>query len=212
MSSRVLVIDNYDSFVYILVQYLGELGLEPIVFRNDKLSLQDVSGLDADAILISPGPGTPRESGISMELIREFKELKPIFGVCLGLQCIGEFFGGNVVRAPKVMHGKTSAISHTNHGVFSGISNPVEATRYHSLIVEKPYSTVLYPQYYSSHCMQCFKRIVDNNRRSCTGCQQVIILTLYSYNFRHKIYKYVQSVFMLDSTKTSFSDPNHIFT
>ena len=137
MSSRVLVIDNYDSFVYILVQYLGELGLEPIVFRNDKLSLQDVSGLDEDAILISPGPGTPRESGISMELIREFKELKPIFGVCLGLQCIGEFFGGNVVRAPKVMHGKTSAISHMNHGVFSGISNPVEATRYHSLIVER---------------------------------------------------------------------------
>ena len=110
MSSRVLVIDNYDSFVYIIVQYLGELGLEPIVFRNDKLSLQDVSGLDEDAILISPGPGTPRESGISMELIREFKELKPIFGVCLGLQCIGEFFGGNVVRATKVMHGKTSAI------------------------------------------------------------------------------------------------------
>ncbi|MEC7531507.1 MAG: aminodeoxychorismate/anthranilate synthase component II [Actinomycetota bacterium] len=137
MSSRVLVVDNYDSFVYILVQYLGELGLEPIVFRNDKLSLQDVSSLDPDAILISPGPGTPSESGISMELIREFKELKPIFGVCLGLQCIGEFFGGNVVRAPKVMHGKTSAISHTNHGVFSGISNPVEATRYHSLIVER---------------------------------------------------------------------------
>ena len=137
MSNRVLVIDNYDSFVYILVQYLGELGLEPVVFRNDKLSLQDVSGLDADAILISPGPGTPSDSGVSMELIREFKDLKPIFGVCLGLQCIGEFFGGNVVRAPKVMHGKTSAISHTNQGVFSGISNPLEATRYHSLIVER---------------------------------------------------------------------------
>ena len=137
MSSRVLVIDNYDSFVYILVQYLGELGLEPIIFRNDKLLVQDVADLDVDAILISPGPGTPLDSGISMELIREFKELKPIFGVCLGLQCIGEFFGGNVVRAPKVMHGKTSAISHTNHGVFSGISNPVEATRYHSLIVER---------------------------------------------------------------------------
>ena len=137
MSSRVLVIDNYDSFVYILVQYLGELGLEPVVFRNDKLHLQDVSGLDADAILISPGPGTPSESGISMELIREFKDLKPIFGVCLGLQCIGEFFGGNVIRAPKVMHGKTSAISHTGQGVFAGISNPLEATRYHSLIVER---------------------------------------------------------------------------
>ena len=137
MSSRVLVVDNYDSFVYILVQYLGELGLEPIVFRNDKLSLHDVADLDVDAILISPGPGTPLDSGVSMELIREYKELKPIFGVCLGLQCIGEFFGGNVVRAPEVMHGKTSAISHANHGVFSGISNPLEATRYHSLIVER---------------------------------------------------------------------------
>ena len=137
MSSRVLVIDNYDSFVYILVQYLGELGLEPIVFRNDKLSLQDVSDLDVNAILISPGPGTPLDSGISMELIRQYKELKPIFGVCLGLQCIGEFFGGNVVRAPEVMHGKTSVISHTNYGVFSGVSNPLEATRYHSLIVER---------------------------------------------------------------------------
>ena len=137
MSSRVLVVDNYDSFVYILVQYLGELGLEPIVFRNDKLSLHDVEDLDADAILISPGPGTPLDSGISMELISEYKELKPIFGVCLGLQCIGEFFGGNVVRAPEVMHGKTSAISHANNGVFSGISNPLEATRYHSLIVER---------------------------------------------------------------------------
>ena len=137
MSNRVLVIDNYDSFVYILVQYLGELGLEPIVFRNDKLSLHDVADLNVDAILISPGPGTPLDSGISMELIREYKELKPIFGVCLGLQCIGEFFGGNVVRAPEVMHGKTSAISHANNGVFSGISNPLEATRYHSLIVER---------------------------------------------------------------------------
>ena len=137
VSSRVLVVDNYDSFVYILVQYLGELGLEPIVFRNDKLSLHEVADLDVDAILISPGPGTPLDSGISMELIREYQEIKPIFGVCLGLQCIGEFFGGNVVRAPEVMHGKTSAISHANNGVFSGISNPLEATRYHSLIVER---------------------------------------------------------------------------
>ncbi len=137
MNSRVLVIDNYDSFVYILVQYLGELGLDPIVYRNDKLSIQDVSRLDANAILISPGPGTPRDSGISMELIREYKDLKPIFGVCLGMQCIGEFFGGNVIRAPEVMHGKTSSISHTDQGVFAGISNPLEATRYHSLVVEK---------------------------------------------------------------------------
>tara|TARA_Y100000768_G_scaffold86093_1_gene61648 strand:+ start:1592 stop:2167 length:576 start_codon:yes stop_codon:yes gene_type:complete len=137
VNSRVLVIDNYDSFVYILVQYLGELGLDPIVYRNDKLSIQDVSRLDANAILISPGPGTPRDSGISMELIREYKDLKPIFGVCLGMQCIGEFFGGNVIRAPEVMHGKTSSISHTDQGVFAGISNPLEATRYHSLVVEK---------------------------------------------------------------------------
>jgi len=137
VSSRVLVIDNYDSFVYILVQYLGELGLEPIVHRNDKISLQDVSRLDPDAILISPGPGTPHDSGISMELIREYKDLKPIFGVCLGLQCIGEFFGGNVIRASEVMHGKTSSISHTNLGVFAGVSNPLEATRYHSLVVER---------------------------------------------------------------------------
>ncbi len=137
MNSRVLVIDNYDSFVYILVQYLGELGLDPIVYRNDKLSIQDVSRLDANAILISPGPGTPRDSGISMELIREYKDLKPIFGVCLGMQCIGEFFGGNVIQAPEVMHGKTSSISHTDQGVFAGISNPLEATRYHSLVVEK---------------------------------------------------------------------------
>ena len=137
MSSRVLVIDNYDSFVYILVQYLGEIGLEPIVYRNDKLSIQEVSRLDVDAILISPGPGTRRDSGISMDLLNAYKDIKPIFGVCLGLQCIGEFFGGNVIRAPEVMHGKTSSISHTEQGVFTKISNPLEATRYHSLVVER---------------------------------------------------------------------------
>tara|TARA_Y100000748_G_scaffold299476_1_gene296390 strand:- start:66 stop:641 length:576 start_codon:yes stop_codon:yes gene_type:complete len=137
VSSRVLVIDNYDSFVYILVQYLGEIGLEPIVYRNDKLSIQEVSRLDVDAILISPGPGTPRDSGISMDLLKAYKDIKPIFGVCLGLQCIGEFFGGNVIRAPEVMHGKTSSISHTEQGVFTKISNPLEATRYHSLVVER---------------------------------------------------------------------------
>ena len=137
MSSRVLVIDNYDSFVYILVQYLGEIGLEPVVYRNDKLAIQEVSRLDVDAILISPGPGTPRDSGISMDLLNAYKDIKPIFGVCLGLQCIGEFFGGNVIRAPEVMHGKTSSISHTEQGVFTKISNPLEATRYHSLVVER---------------------------------------------------------------------------
>lgn len=137
MSQRILVIDNYDSFVYILVQYLGELGMEPVVHRNDKITIDEVKNLNADAILISPGPGTPADSGISMELINKFKDSKPIFGVCLGLQCIGEFFGGNVIRAPNIMHGKTSPISHVNEGVFSGLSNPFEATRYHSLIVDR---------------------------------------------------------------------------
>lgn len=137
MRHRILVIDNYDSFVYILVQYLGELGMEPIVYRNDKITVDEVASLDVDAILISPGPGTPNDSGISMELINKFKDSKPIFGVCLGLQCIGEFFGGNVIQAPNVMHGKTSPISHSNEGVFSGLLNPFEATRYHSLIVDR---------------------------------------------------------------------------
>ena len=137
MTSRVLIIDNYDSFVYILAQYLGELGLNPIVFRNDKLTTDGVSDLDPDSILISPGPGTPDDSGISMELIEEFKEKIPIFGVCLGLQCIGEFFGGNVIRAPAVMHGKTSLIKHDSKGIFESLPNPFEATRYHSLIVDR---------------------------------------------------------------------------
>ena len=137
MTSRVLIIDNYDSFVYILAQYLGELGLNPIVLRNDKLTTDGVSDLDPDTILISPGPGTPDDSGISMELIEEFKEKIPIFGVCLGLQCIGEFFGGDVIRAPAVMHGKTSLIKHDGKGVFKSLPNPFEATRYHSLIVDR---------------------------------------------------------------------------
>jgi len=137
VTSRVLIIDNYDSFVYILAQYLGELGLNPIVFRNDKLTTDGVSDLDPDTILISPGPGTPDDSGISMELIEEFKEKIPIFGVCLGLQCIGEFFGGDVIRAPAVMHGKTSLIKHDGKGVFKSLPNPFEATRYHSLIVDR---------------------------------------------------------------------------
>ena len=137
MTSRVLIIDNYDSFVYILAQYLGELGLHPIVLRNDKLTTDGVLDLDPDTILISPGPGTPDDSGISMELIEEFKEKIPIFGVCLGMQCIGEFFGGNVIRAPAVMHGKTSLIKHDGKGVFKSLPNPFEATRYHSLIVDR---------------------------------------------------------------------------
>jgi len=135
VGSRVLVIDNYDSFVYILVQYLGELGIEPIVFRNDKVDIDQIIELDPDACLISPGPGTPADAGVSLDLIDHFKDQKPIFGVCLGLQCIGQAFGGEIIRAPNVMHGKTSSISHNGHGVFSDLPTPFQATRYHSLVV-----------------------------------------------------------------------------
>ena len=133
----ILVIDNYDSFVYNLVQYLGQLGANPIVKRNDEVSLGEIDALDPDGILISPGPGTPDDAGVSRELILDSAGKRPIFGVCLGHQCIGEVFGGTVARAPNVMHGKTSMITHTNSGVFSGLPSPLEATRYHSLIVER---------------------------------------------------------------------------
>ncbi|HJM99064.1 MAG TPA: aminodeoxychorismate/anthranilate synthase component II [Acidimicrobiales bacterium] len=137
MGSRVLVIDNYDSFAYILVQYLGELGIEPIVFRNDKVTIEEIEEINPDSFLISPGPGTPADAGLSLNLIERFKSEKPIFGVCLGLQCIGQAFGGEIVRAPKVMHGKTSSISHSDEGVFRGLPTPFQATRYHSLIVDR---------------------------------------------------------------------------
>jgi len=137
MANRVLVVDNYDSFVYILVQYLGELGAEPLVYRHDAIDLDDAIALDPDRILISPGPGTPDESGVSMEIIQHFSGVRPVFGVCLGLQCIGQAFGGTVVRAPQVMHGKTSLVDHRGAGVFAGLTSPLEATRYHSLIVER---------------------------------------------------------------------------
>jgi anthranilate synthase component II len=132
----VLVIDNYDSFVFNLVQYLGELGAEPIVRRNDEIDLAGVDALDPDAILISPGPGTPHDAGISCELIRRWAGRRPILGVCLGHQAIGEVFGGDVVRAERVMHGKTSPIQHEGQGVFAGLPQPFEATRYHSLVVD----------------------------------------------------------------------------
>ena len=135
--ARILVIDNYDSFVYNLVQYLGELGAEPIVHRCDALTLDDVDALDPDGVLISPGPGRPQDAGISNDLIRTFGGRAPILGVCLGNQCIGEVFGGDVVRAPAVMHGKTSLIRHHEAGVFAGLPNPLEATRYHSLVVDR---------------------------------------------------------------------------
>ena len=137
MGPRILVIDNYDSFVYNLVQYLGELGADPVVHRDDALSLDDVAAIDPDGILISPGPGAPKDAGLSNEIIATWGGRRPVFGVCLGLQCIGEVFGGRVVRAPQVVHGKTSPIRHRGDGVFRGLPDPLEATRYHSLIVER---------------------------------------------------------------------------
>jgi anthranilate synthase/aminodeoxychorismate synthase-like glutamine amidotransferase len=134
----VLVIDNYDSFVYNLVQYLGELGAEPIVERHDAISIAEMQALQPDAVLISPGPGRPEDAGLSNEAIRVFGEQgTPVLGVCLGLQCIGQLYGGEVVRAPRVMHGKTSEIRHTGVGVFRGLPNPITATRYHSLVVAR---------------------------------------------------------------------------
>ena len=137
MGARVLVLDNYDSFVYNLVQYLGELGAEPLVHRSDALDLGEVVALDPDAVLVSPGPGRPEDAGISNDVIRELGGRVPILGVCLGHQCIGEVYGGQVVRAERVMHGKTSAIRHRGAGVFAGLPDPLEATRYHSLVVSR---------------------------------------------------------------------------
>lgn len=134
---KLLVIDNYDSFTYNLVQYFGELGAELHVFRNDEITLEEIRELAPDKICISPGPCTPKEAGISCEVIKEFGETIPILGVCLGHQCIGDVFGGDVVRAEKLMHGKTSPVSHVNGGVFKDLGNPFEATRYHSLIVKR---------------------------------------------------------------------------
>ncbi|MDX2127479.1 MAG: aminodeoxychorismate/anthranilate synthase component II [Chloroherpetonaceae bacterium] len=133
----ILVIDNYDSFTYNLVQYLSELGAEIIVKRNDEVSLDEISKLKPQKIVISPGPCTPKEAGISMPLIHRFKGEFPILGVCLGHQSIGEVMGGKVIRAPKPMHGKISQVSHSSKGIFSGVENPFEATRYHSLIIER---------------------------------------------------------------------------
>ncbi len=132
-----MVIDNYDSFVYILVQYLGELGAEPLVYRHDSVTAQQVAALRPDGIVISPGPGTPDNAGVSNELLTTLSGKVPIFGVCLGMQCIGQVFGGSVVRAPEVMHGKTSQINHDASGVFAGLPNPLTGNRYHSLIVER---------------------------------------------------------------------------
>ena len=132
-----LMIDNYDSFTYNLVQYLAEIGQEVEVVRNDKISIEEINKLNPRYIVISPGPCTPNEAGISLELIEAFKGKIPILGVCLGHQSIGQAFGGKIIHAQTIMHGKTSKISHNNKGVFRGIKNPFIATRYHSLVIEK---------------------------------------------------------------------------
>ncbi|MCL6511472.1 MAG: aminodeoxychorismate/anthranilate synthase component II [Anaerolineae bacterium] len=140
----IAVIDNYDSFTYNLVQYLGELGAEPRVFRNDQVTIEALRALKPRAFVISPGPGTPqKDSGISNDVLREFSGQVPILGVCLGQQCMGYVFGGEVVRAPRLMHGKTSLIHHNGRDLFRGLPNPFEATRYHSLIVTEPLPPVL---------------------------------------------------------------------
>ncbi len=133
----ILVIDNYDSFTYNLVQYLGELGAEPEVRRNDQTTLEEIEGMAPDRIVISPGPKTPTEAGICLDVIQKFAGRMPILGVCLGHQAIGQAFGGKVVRAPEIMHGKTSPIHHDSKTIFSGLPCPFPATRYHSLIVER---------------------------------------------------------------------------
>jgi anthranilate synthase component 2/para-aminobenzoate synthetase component 2 len=134
----VLVIDNYDSFTYNLVQYLGELGAEVKVFRNDEVTLDEITALRPTHIVISPGPGDPEDGGVSNEVIRVFGPTTPVLGVCLGHQCIGHVYGGVVARAPRLMHGKTSSVYHNGHGLFNGVPSPFTATRYHSLIVEEP--------------------------------------------------------------------------
>jgi len=133
-----LVIDNYDSFTFNLVQYLGELGETPIIYRNDQITLDGIRELAPAHILISPGPCTPNEAGISMEVIRQFSGQLPILGVCLGHQAMAQVFGGSVIRAPRLMHGKTSPIEHDGKVIFAGLPSPFIATRYHSLIVEEP--------------------------------------------------------------------------
>jgi para-aminobenzoate synthetase component II len=131
------MIDNYDSFTYNLVQYLGELGADIRVFRNNKITVQEIERFNPERIVISPGPCTPKEAGVSIEVIKHFAGKTPVLGVCLGHQSIGAAFGGNIIRAPRLMHGKTSLIYHDGESVFKGLPNPFEATRYHSLLIEK---------------------------------------------------------------------------
>jgi len=137
VGARVLLVDNYDSFTYNLVQELGALGAQPVVFRNDAIDVDAVRALGVDGIVISPGPGRPEDGGVSMAVVAELGGELPILGVCLGHQCIGQVFGARIVAAPELMHGKTSPIFHTGVGVLAELPNPFEATRYHSLIVER---------------------------------------------------------------------------
>lgn len=134
----IVVIDNYDSFTYNLVQYFGECGAQMCVFRNDQVTVDEIARLAPSHIVISPGPGAPRDGGISNEIIRQFHRTIPILGVCLGHQCIGEAFGGTVTRAPRLMHGKTSPVYHDARGIYDGVPNPFQAGRYHSLVVTEP--------------------------------------------------------------------------
>ena len=133
----IIMIDNYDSFTYNIVQYLGELGSEPTVYRNDKITIDEIKQLNPKKIIISPGPCTPNEAGISVDVIKHFYKSIPILGVCLGHQSIGQAFGGEVVKAKKIMHGKVSMIEHDELNIFNGIENPFQATRYHSLVISK---------------------------------------------------------------------------
>jgi anthranilate synthase component II len=137
MAPRVLLVDNYDSFTYNLVQELGELGAQPVVFRNDAIDVAGIRALEPHAVVISPGPGRPEDAGISLAVVTELAGEVPVLGVCLGLQCIGQAYGGEVVLAPELMHGKASSVFHTGLGVLAGLPDPFEATRYHSLIVER---------------------------------------------------------------------------
>ncbi len=133
----ILMIDNYDSFTYNVVQYLAELKADVAVYRNDEITLAEIAALAPEKIVISPGPCTPNEAGVSVDTIKTFGGKIPILGICLGHQSIGQAFGGNIVRAKEVMHGKTSMIHHSNHGVFAGLTNPYRATRYHSLVIDQ---------------------------------------------------------------------------
>lgn len=133
----ILMIDNYDSFVYNLVQYVGELGEEVVVKRNDEVSIEEIEKLNPEIIILSPGPCSPKESGICIDVVNEFKEKKPILGICLGHQTIGYVFGGNIIKASEPVHGKVHSIKHNNKGVFEGLNNPLNVTRYHSLIIDE---------------------------------------------------------------------------